>query len=107
MLTVPGDAPNQPTGLPKELQPTPSDFMMVAALMHKSGQLPQSSYESLATDPNRYDEHGNLKIKQTERPLYGPEDPEGALREGPMKLTPGSKVDPYAKGFVIQPVPNK
>jgi hypothetical protein len=45
-----------------------------------------------------------VRISQTDRPLYG----RGAGEyEGPMKLTPGTSVDPKATGYVRQRAPGE
>ena len=109
MATVPGDpnesGPDPYGGIPPGLRPGYPELLMAAAI-HKQQQDQKlaagweygraNPLDPLDVQGKRFDPKGNLRIQQTERPLYGKGD---ELEEGPMKLTPGLTTDPKAKGW--------
>ena len=102
MATVPG-TPDNVSAIHPAFQPTQADFLQAAAIVHERQRLAAgweygraNPLDPLDVQGKRFDPKGNLRIQQTERPLYGKGD---ELEEGPMKLTPGLTTDPRAKGW--------
>lgn len=102
MMTVPtppkpsGAEGNGPTATPA-IGPSLSDILMATAIQRDLNQKQAANDQGV----NRplLDEKGRVDIKQGERPIYpNPKGDEEPGIEGPLKLTPGTTIDPRAIG---------